>query len=238
MEVEADESLDWEKRTVRYILDNYNKVKKIVRMMGKGLTEYQVDDIMSDIAIYFKDASDYDIERAYNESTDSYIPLEGYIAVGIKYCIQRYKTESYGKEKNLIYSTNSNDDESKERDIFDTIQDNSSLEEMNNIGYDLENTLYSIRSMRYKYGIDIYMLIYIRLLTNNNSDKYFKILEAMGITKKELMDTERKISRESDMQCLIKALCLNENEKLIECLEKYVYGCKQLKTAITQILNY
>mgnify|MGYP000875685891 CR=1 FL=1 len=50
LEVENDDSSDWNKRTVRYILENYKKVKKMVRIMGKGLLEYQVDDIMSDVA--------------------------------------------------------------------------------------------------------------------------------------------------------------------------------------------
>ena len=238
LEVENDDSSDWNKRTVRYILENYKKVKKMVRIMGKGLLEYQVDDIMSDVAVYFKNANDYDIERAYNESTDSYIPIEGYIAVGIKHCIQRYKTERYGNEKNVVHTINNNDEDSKERDVFDTIQDNSSLDEMNNIGYDLDTTLSAIRSMRYKYGIDIYMIIYIRLLTNSNSEKYFKILEAIGVSKKELNDTEKKLSKEFDMQCLIKAICLNETERLISSIEGYVYGCKQLKKAVNQILEY
>ena len=235
LEIPEVENNDWEKRTVQYILKNYNKVRKTVRFMGKGLSEYQIDDIMSDVVLYFKDAGDYDIERAYNEVTDTYLSLEGYISVGIKHCIQRYKTEVYGHEKNVVHSTVISED--GEKDIFDTIQDRSSLDEMNNIGYDLGSALKSIRCMRYRYGIDIYMLIYIRLLTKNKSNMYFNILEALGISKRELAETERKLSRETDMQCLVKAICLNESADIISEIEKYVYGCNQLKEAVNMVMN-
>lgn len=234
VEVPDYDSNDWEKRTVQYIIKNYNKVRKTVRMMGKGLlSEYQIDDIMSDVAIYFKEAGDYDIERAYNEVADTYLSLEGYISVGIKHCIQRYNSENYRREKNLVCTTIMCED--GEKDIFDTIQDVGSLNEINNIGYNLCDILKSIRCMRYKYGVDIYMLIYIRMITRNNVDMYFSILEALGVNKRDLAETEKKLSSEPDMQYLIKAISLSEGKDTLVEIEKYVYGCNQLKKAISLV---
>lgn len=234
LEMPEKESNDWDKRTVQFIINNYNKVRKMVRVMAKGVPDYQIDDIMSDVVIYFKDADDYDIERAYNESTDTYLSLEGYISVGIKHCIQRYKTDSYGHEKHLVHSTLITED--GEKDLFDTIEDRSSLDRMDCIGYDLENAFNSVRCLRYKYGIDIYMVIYLRLLTGNDSDLYFNVLEALGISKRELSDIQRKMSRELDMQYLIKTICLHDKEKVLQEIEKYVYGRQKIKEAVAMVM--
>lgn len=235
VEVPDYDSNDWEKRTVQYIIKNYNKVKKMVRTMSKGMAEYQIDDIMSDVAMYFKNAGDYDIERAYNEVADSYLSLEGYISVGIKHCIQRYNSDKYKREKILVCNTIMCED--GEKDIFDTIQDTESLSEINNIGYNLCSILKSIRCMRYRYGVDIYMLIYIRMITKNRASMYFSILEALGVNKRDLTETEKRISKEPDIQYLIKAISLRESRDTLVEIEKYVYGCSQLKQAVDLVLS-
>ena len=225
---------DWDKRTVQYLVENYSKVRRKVKLMGRGLMDYQIDDIMSELAVYFKRADDYDIERAYNPMVDTYLSLEGYVSVGIKHCIQRHRTEKYKHDVKMANNVIRYED--GERSIFDTIPDEVSLEDLDNLCYDLRVILKSIRCMRYYYGMDIYMLIYIRELTDRNPTMYFNILEALGVTKKDLSDTEKRLTN-SDIKGLIRALSLHDKDDLLCALEPYVYGCECIKKAVVGLLN-
>lgn len=231
IEPEMQEKDIWEKQTLKYVAQNFDKVKRSIA--NKGLKHHQVDEIMSDLILYLEKAGDYDVYRANNVGNDGTISLENYISISIKFCIQRYRSNL--SEQIQIFETSVIRD-GEERDIIDNIPDKDKISD---VDLDLDSMLHLMQGARYKYGIDIYMLLYINLLVDGgkNKEKYDNILQSLGISTKDLKDTERKVLSESEALETIKSVCCcSDTKEAISKIEKYVYAHKIIKDAITSMV--
>ncbi len=237
MEEENDElSLGWEKETVQYAVENKKKIIQLIRSNTRGITNINAmdyEDIYSEFLEYLYKSSDYDIQKATEySSSGSMVTLEGYVNNCVRYCIKRYITAAYRRDK-VIVREPIVDDEGKEKELLETLQDEKSSEEFENICYDVESYLNSIEYKRYRYGADIFLLLYVRILTlEMDNSKYRSILEVLGVPKKDLAEIEKKLTTDQDIMQAFKAVTLCDTEQAIEFLERKVYGAKQIRKTI------
>ena len=228
----------WGKQTIDYINDNRNKVIKTIRGVAKSISKQplqtpDVEDIYSEILLYLYKSDDYNLSKAIERSSSgSIVSLEGYINSCIKFCVIRYLTTAYKIDKDVMRE--SIDSDGKELSIFDTISDEQSTSEFDKIFFDLEQQCKSCEHIRYKYGPDIYLLWYVRILTMSEGlNEVFKdILSILGVTKKELVGIEKKSADDEVMANFAKAISNWGVDKSIEVLERYVYSAPRVREVI------
>lgn len=236
---EQDYSMEWEKETLQYVVNNKGSIMRVIRGAAKKMTNLNTmdfEDIYSEVLEYLYKSCDYDMDKAVDPNSGNVITLEGYVKNCVKNCVKRYITATYRREKAMVRDKII-DEEGRERDILDTIEDTESTNKFNDVGYDVESYINAIRHERYKYGKDIFLILYLRLLIPINGDnkKYIKVLEVMGINKKELSDMEKQISKDINILNAIKAISLSNREQAMAALEKQVYGAKKLRETINLI---
>lgn len=229
----------WDKETIAYVSEHKGKVYSQIRGIAKSIRKHnlqttEVEDIYSDILMYLYNCDDYNISKAIERSsTDTIVSLEGYLNTCIRCCVIRHCTTSYKEEKEHVKDTYT-DDDGKELSIFDSIADTKSTEHMDLVMYDLESLCKSYEILRYKYGPDIYMIWYIRLLTilHHNSKLYKDILGILGITRKELLNIEQKAAEDELMTTLAKAVNIAGIENAIRIIRPYVYSANKIDDTI------
>lgn len=228
----------WCKDTIEYVNNNRSRVIKSIRGMAssmnrKSLQIADVEDIFSEIVMYLYKCDDYNIYKAIERSSSgSAVSLEGYVNACIKFCVRRYLTTEYDMEKTKIRETR--DIDGRELSIFDTISDGKSEEEFASVLIDLEQHCKICEHLRYKYGPDIFMIWYIRLLTlaEGMSELYKDILNILGISKKELNSIERKTYQDEMMISFANSISNYGVERAIEIIENYVYSANKIKELV------
>lgn len=236
-EKSIESELIWKKDTIQYLINNKLHIIRIIRKLMNSYSESDIYEVYSNLIYYFSKAEDYSIEKAKERSqTGEIIPIDSYIIKCTKYIVNRFKADKYKRER-MIKRNFIIDEEGEKKDIFDRIPDERAGNAFKNVEYDLETYLENIQYIRYKYEADIFLILYIRLITNDNDDLYKTILEVLGISKKKLREIENKASLDEDFKQLIKAISLRDKEEVIRRLEKYIYGVKQLKKAIKDLRN-
>jgi len=229
----------WEKQTIEYVIKNERKMLEHIRCLLAEHRIYQnieVEEVYSNLIHYLSQTSDYCIEKAQELSKNgSVFTVEGYVKILAKYVVKRYVAERYKRYKKIYYSNNTND-EDDEIDLISNIKDEKAHLIYDDIGYEIEEILKSYQYIRYRYGVDIFLLIYIRLLVSNDT-LYKNILEVFGINKKKLKEIEEFIRHDDEILTILKAIAFIEEQKAIECIEKYIYGSKNLKENIKKLMN-
>lgn len=235
--VEAPNDVGWDKQTVTYVTEHRSKVCKIIRGMIKNNTmvsSADVDDIYMELLLYLYKCADYDIDIACERSgsSDSIISLEGYVHSCIKYCTIRYTTKVYKESSHIVRDTIKSDDDG-ERSIFDIIPDTRSEIQIENTMYNLYSTCKAYEYQRYKLGVDVYMIWFIRLKTTLCNKDYEQIIRALGITKRDLSSIEKDASTDGIMLNIAKAITVTEStEKAIEIIREFVYAADKIEQAI------
>lgn len=226
-------ALEWHKSTIEYVINNKSKVIAAIRSCAKRskLYTFDVEDIYQDLIEYLYKCDDYDVQKAVDNIKGTVVSLEGYVNSCIKNCVKRYLTSIYRQEKDIVRDVIT-DDEGKEKAILDMIEDTRATEVFNNIGYDIDTYLEGMEYLRYKFGIDIFMLLYLRLLTIEDDVKYKKVLTILGISKKQLVEVFDKLKKNTYTREAIKALSLVPLEEAIDKLGKKVYGAKMIKEKV------
>lgn len=227
LESEDEMKKGWDKRTIEYIVENRDKVlSKIANIAKKhniNLSSVDIEDIYSNLSVYLYKTEDYNICKAIGES-EKIIPLEGYINKCIMHCIHRYISDKSKIEKGIIRDTIQNDDGDLSLfDIIDTKDDS-----IDNISYNLEDLCNCYEYSRYLLGFDIYLLLYIRLLTINNDEVYENICRVLGLDGSIDM---RSVCNYGIMG-IVKAITLLGIERSISILEKYVYCANTIKNMV------
>lgn len=220
----------WEKDTIRYINENRQKVAKAIKKYAKSVCKYNVqsadiDDIISEILMYLYRSDDYNITKAIERSNSgSIVSLEGYVNSCIRNCVLRYYTKEYKDGKDIIRESLEND-EGKELSIFDTITDEKSTEDYEYIVYDLKQICEENECNRYKYGVDIYLLWYLRLLSlrENKTNKYNEILNILGISKRDISNMAEETKKDGIMAEFAKAISYYDINEAIDIIEEYIY---------------
>lgn len=230
---------EWDKSTIKYVLENKSKVYHVIRSYTKNMisvTSMDIEDIYSYLLEYLGKANDY--ENGIVGRHGSEVTLESYVYTSILFCCKRFKKETYMREKDIIKDTFV-DDDGDYNDIFDKIPDERSLEPFDGAGFNLNKHLKSIGYLRYKYKHDIFLFLYIRLLTMGKNDDtlYRKALDVFGITRRALNELERAFSIDEEIRQLIKALSGYKAEEAANILEKYVYNAKTIRRAVDEIMQ-
>lgn len=240
MEEGNEDVTGWDKETIEYVASHKSKIYTQIRGIAKNIRKHNlqnsdVEDIYSEVLMYLYNCDDYNISKAIERSnSNNIVSLEGYLNVCIKYCVVRYCTTMYKEEKEIVHDVIS-DDDGKELSILDNIADNRSNDHMDTIMYDLESLCRSCEAIRYKYGPDIYLVWYIRLLTLNkqNNDLYKDILSILGISKKELSNIEKYATEDELMTTFAKAVDISGIDGALKVIRPYVFSAKLIEETVT-----
>ena len=232
----------WDKQTVDYIVKNRTALYKIIRTLGRAANRFlqttDIDDIYMEVLEYAYKNDDYNITKAVELSnSDQVVSLTGYIHTFTRYIVLKYISDKYAEESKIISNeiTDSNNDTV---DIFDIIPDtrdsaNSEMLVMDKLS-ELDTICKSCESKRYEYGLDIFQLWFIRLITmkHNKQDKYEAITESLGINKGELGSFQKKTHMDNIMLSIAKAVTILGVDNSIEVIRKYTYGAHRLEKVI------
>lgn len=228
----------WEKETIAYVLKHESKTKRFIRSIAKGMNKLglqtqDVDDIYSESLYYLYTCSDYNINKAIERSTTGTpITLEGYVNNCLKYCVLRFLKNKAKNEKDIVPNSSNSDGDDKELSIFDTIADTRATIDVDDFEYDLEDVCRSCEPLRYRFGSDLFLIMYVRLLTiGSKQEKFKEILEVLGITKYELSQFDYN-SEDSVVLAMTKAISSIDTTEALSVLEEYVFAAKTIKEAI------
>ena len=227
----------WEKDTVEYATNNKSRVIKQIRNLAsgkykKGLQTQDVEDIYSELMLYLYKHEDYDLVKAVNRASSSNIvSLEGYVNVCIKFCTLRFLTDMINNERELVHETISKED--NDISIWDAIADTRSEINIENMDVNLEEFCSSCEPMRYRFGPDLYLVMYVRLITPRiDGDRvYTSLLNAIGISKNSIAKLNNN-SEDAVIANFAKAISLTEPKEAIRILEKYVYGASAIRKVV------
>lgn len=224
----------WEKSTIHYTIDNQMKIKNFINKLGKGrITVHEVEDIYSDFLIYLYNKEDYDPTRVGANGTN--VTLEGYVCYSIKKFVESYiyrKIKSINNEKVIVIK----DDD---LDILDIVGDPRIGEDYEEILYndiELQVLLENIQYKRYMYGLDIFKILFIKLVTLDiDKEDAEAIFTALGVESKDLQKFYRRITKDPEVMELVRVLAIDKDAK--RKLEKMVYGANTIKRTIESIKN-
>ena len=240
-EEQSQVDLEWEKQTVQFTLNNKQRICRYIKQksikQGKILHSSEVEELYQLSLIYLKDNLDYDIEIAYERSkSDTPITLEGYICNCIKYVVMRYITDVYKEAKMRAPEVIQVDDEGKELSPFDLVSDPQAIADLNEILFNLKDSCLEYQCNRYKFGFDIYKVIYIMLMTNSetcqNKELFDTVLNVLGITPKDRSRVLQNISSETLLFDLLSGIRKAGKEKAIQVLREFVWGVNQVDQVI------
>lgn len=234
----------WEKETLEYVFSHRAKVYALIRRVARSIRRCRiqptdVDDIYQEVITYLYKCDDYNICKAIERASNgTIVSLEGYIGKCIKFCVIRYCTEMYREEKEHVNPI-TNDDEGKELNILDNLADSESMESIDSVIYDLRSICKSYESMRYRFGPDIYLVMYIRLLTlvQKKQHLYKELLNLMGITKKELSNIEKESCDEEILTTFVKAIKVCGIDKAIQIIRPYVFSSNFIDKAVSAYIS-
>lgn len=210
----------WEKETVKFALRNQSKILSIIRTRLKSLNLLNKIDhyeVYQEYLIYLMRAEDYDAEKSKGMLGD-------YAVSCLKSVIKRIVSEYHKRSKvivdNVIY------DDGEEVSLFDFIPGDSSMPEL----LDANEVLRSAEHLRYKYGVDILLIVYLRLLCDDDSLYRQCVDITLGI--KDLKSLEIKLRNDEEFLNLIKILSEMDKEKAVHTLGRIVYGADYIRETI------
>lgn len=239
MEEEKVDVTGWNKETIEYVSKHKSKIHAQIRGIAKNTRKViqttDVEDIYSEVLMYLYNCDDYNISKAIERShNNTMVTLDGYINVCIKFCVARYCIKLNKEEKETVHASIS-DEDGKELNILDNIADSKSIDTMDMILYDLETVCRSCEAIRYKYGPDIYLVWFIRLLTLNKENKnlYKDILNILGISKKELLKVEKYAVEDELMTTFARAIDISGVEESINIIRPYVFSARKIELTVS-----
>lgn len=229
----------WSKATIEFVTSNKTKILNSIRGIGKSLNnrflqKADIDDIYMEILQYLYTCDDYNIDKAYERSNNAgvVVSLEGYVHSCVKYCVLRYLTDKYKKEKPLVSESIKDKDDVS---IFDTIADKSKNGIDSSTELSLRDICENSKSKRYTYGVDIYQIWFIRLKTMslNKNDNYKDILDVLNISTKDISFVKKSDTDEL-MLSIAKAVTVIGVEEALDIIREYVYSAENIEKVIEE----
>ena len=231
----------WDKDTVNYVVENDVKVRNIIsKTIGKSKKTYinnsDIDDIYSEVLLYFYKVDDYNIGKARvtkDDGSDYTITLEDYILKSIEFCLKRFTADKY-KRESLIVSNEIRTTEDDILDILDTIADSRTDIDFDDVLVDLNKHCEQCESIRYKYGGDIYLILFVGLLALENKldNVYFDIMNALGLSKKEIREISKRACKDETLLEFAMGISKSGASEAIDILEQYVFAADKIKSEI------
>ncbi len=232
----------WSKATIEYLSKNKSKVISVIRnAAGKSGHQYfqnaDIEDIYSEALMYFYVSDDYNLSKAIERSSRGTIgTLEGYINSCVRFCVMRNLDKRRKVDKYIAADTIINQ-EGVPLSLLETIPDKQSEAEIDGVLIDLDQQCKMCEHLRYKYGLDIYQMWYIRLLTmvEGLDEDYGDIMNILGINKSEITSMKKKSYQDEMMLGFAEAISKTGIDESIIILENYVYSAHHLKKAIKSL---
>lgn len=230
VKLKESHSFNNENNEVEFCFENKNRlINYIISLFGnyKHKSRQNAEDIFGDmieaiLAEREKDKPGIDVssieDRVFGEARKA------------------YRRFDYRRKKEGFIESSIQNIDGEDWDLFESVSDGRDYYEENIIQRnELDLTLRRTRYKRYIYGIDIFLLLYVRMLTlkATTNVEYEEVLELLGINRDKLKNAEGKISRDEDLLDIMRELELGmEGQKSISILERYVYGAEIIKRSI------
>lgn len=225
-----DEQRPDEKQTITYITDRKNFERLLHRIMRTQRVDYATaGDIMLDVYEELSRKEDYQLMWDERDPT-KIIPIEGYINHIVNICIKRYFSKTsklkFREMSNIVTGQNET-----EEDLFDLLPDNSTSMLLEAYEYDLDTALEWARKHRYDGNCDLLSVVYVRMIAHNN-EAFKRVARLLGISQEAETKLESWLKRDEDALYFLKSIVADKDKSIRE-LEKYVYGAKLMKKAVS-----
>lgn len=220
------------KCTVNYINENRDDLVRMakIKLQSESIgcdASTCAEDIVNDTLIYFVNTKDYDYEYK-SKKTGQSISLADYIKSGLYNCIKRYKSD-FINEKQMIesYDIDPEQDKSNKTDKIDlkkqlTSNEPTYMECLDSIE-ELHRLCKSVEFLRYKYGADLFLVVYLALLGKTKNSMLLKYLDIdLGLFQKKCKDTRDNVRLHNQCRDFLRAMAYNEKIG-IEVLKNYLY---------------
>lgn len=223
----------WDKETIKYAIENESSIRRVIRAVAKSSRNIQpadIDDIYMDVLNYFYKCDDYNIDKAYERSSsDNIVSLEGYVNKCVKFCVLRYSTNIGVENHTVVHDTVIN--EGEELSIFDTISSNEHID----VQVDLESLCRMYTGYRYVYGVDIFQMWYIKLLSmryNKEESKVEQMLSVLGASKNSMKLCEAADEDDGPLMNIARAITVCGLDEAIRVIRKYTYAPDRIEMAL------
>lgn len=225
LKILEEESGSWDKLTINYAIKNKSKIEEHIHKV-RHCYDYEVDDIYEELIEYLHKGKDYDISYINSEDGTS-MTLENYVNMCANYCIKRYFTRKYNENSKFVNIYSIGDMENN--NCIENIMDLHTDEEYEKASLDIYSSLKSLEYKRYKYGCDIYLLMFIRYLTLGDNSLYDIV---HNILIGDICNCNSAIEKDTDFKTAIKLLANSTTDEAIKYLSSFVYGYKDILNII------
>lgn len=240
---EEQQKCGWDKQTIRYYYTHAQKIKKMIFNSAKmfnrpQLQKEDVEDAYQELGKLLYKSEDYSLDKACSLSeTGEIIPIEVYISQCVKTCVSKFCQQKSGIDKREKQAKVFEDQDGKQSSQFDFVEDTSAAHEFLRLDYDLRKLCESYECYRYKFGCDMFQLIYVRLLLiadgrYQDEKLYDSIMTVLGVSKKQLQSVERRQYQNDVFIQILKAANEIGFKSAVEILEDFVYGARDIKQAV------
>lgn len=211
----------WDKLTVKFALEAKPKLMALInkKLLRYGLAgQIEANEIYQELLLYLKSTKDYDLTYKCT--------LEAYVVVCLKNIIKRAVTSYYKYTSMLVYNVVYDE---KELSILDSIPDERYMPDYVDVYEDVK----SAECLRYKYGVDIPLLVYLRFLCDDD-ETYRGLVELLlGIKYvSEFRALEKKLRQDEVFIAFISALSNLDKQDALRALKKIVYGAESIERAL------
>jgi len=217
-----DSSYGWDKLTISFAFENKPKLLALINkeLMKYGLAgRIEALEVYQELLLYLASTKDFD-------ATPGRGNLESYVVVCLKNIVKRAVSSYYKYVSQLVYDMVCDDEELS---AIDLMPDEGKMPDYINI----EDEVRSAECLRYKYGVDIPLLVYLRFLCDDD-ETYRGLVELLlGIKYvSEFRALEKKVRQDEVFIAFISALSSLEREEALKALKKIVYGAESIERAL------
>lgn len=225
-----------DKETLRYLISNYDYLKRYVKRSLKVFDDGDAGDIMG---MLYEELNRKDDYVAQLDEDGNIISLPNFIKHTLKNMKKRFYTDVSKRAKNETSNIIKKESSDEEEDLFSLVADEKCLDMVEYIETDLRSLLHDCRRYRYELkGIDLFEMLYL-FCAIKDSEEHLKLMRARGITENTSTILKKAAGRVEDidqlLRCVMKNICADRRQYVIECIEEYVYGVDSLKTVIGQM---
>lgn len=238
---DEEDIVGWDKLTVNYAITHKERISSYIKsfLFNKGelSANFDVEDIYMMLIEDLYKSCDYDLDLAYQRSKvpGSVVPVEGYVLSRVKYCVMRWIKKHRDEAKHTISESKIKQDESY-ISLFDLSPDNGNIDAVID-NQDLDTICKEHEYLRYRFGIDLFQIWFIRLCTiaYRKEDKYNDIIEVLGVTKKDVERFEDKTFKDEVMINIAKAITRIDMGSALYILSKYTYASNKIRMVIEMV---
>lgn len=215
-------SYGWGKLTIHLALE---KKARLLGVINKELVKYglagriEASEVYQELLLYLAVTKDFDMNKGDN--------LEAYVVTCLKLIIKRAVSAYYKHVNQLVYDTVRDDGEVVS--VIDLVPDAGTMPDCVN----LEDEVKGAEHLRYKYGLDIPLLVYLRLLLDDNEIYRAMVELLLGVKYiTELRGLKKKLEQDRAFIAFISALSRVDKKEALKALKGVVHGAESIERAL------